>query len=68
VADLALLPYARLSRTRDHGTYDVVFGEGIMIRLVAIDGAGSPVPSEPGDTSAVEIQIMSINAIPERTT
>jgi hypothetical protein len=66
VADLALLPYARLSRTRDHGTYDVVFGEGIMIRLVAVDGAGSPVPSEAGDTSAAKIRIMSINTMPGR--
>jgi len=62
VADLSLLPYAQLSGAREQGIYDVAFGEGIMIRLVAVDSNGSPVAAEAGGASAVEIQIVSISA------
>ncbi|MFC0530832.1 hypothetical protein [Phytohabitans kaempferiae] len=62
VADLALLPYAQLSGAQEPGTYDVTFGEGIMIRLVAVDDNGNPVATEAGGASVVEIQIVSISA------
>lgn len=66
VEDLALLPHARLSDCPEQGTYDVVFGEGIMIKLAAVDGDGRPVAAEASGVSAAKIQIVSIYAARER--
>src|SRR5262245_18284439 len=57
VADLALLPRARLSNGRGPGTYEIEFGEGILVNLVAVDAAGHPITGDTERAVAVEIQI-----------
>jgi hypothetical protein len=56
IDDLRLLPFAKVKSTQDRGTYDVEFSDGIIVRLVAMDGGESAISQPPG----IQVQILSI--------